>query len=424
MLSTLEMFFSGVFYMPSSISEEQKAKSIFNTIPEAVEELRQGRMIVVLDDEKRENEGDLIIAAEKVTPEAINFMAKHARGLICIAMERARLAKLGLPRMVPVGEGDKFRTAFTHSVDARTGVSTGISAYDRARTIQVLMDDNSRPEDLIRPGHVFPLEAVAGGVLRRTGHTEAAVDLARLAGLKPSGVICEIMRDDGKMARTPELREFATRHGLKLASIADLIAYKRQTEKLVEFERKVQLPAETGLFDLYLYRSIVDEQHHLALVMGHPGKQESALVRVHSECLTGDVFGSLRCDCGSQLKESMEMVAAEGHGVILYMRQEGRGIGLAKKIHAYELQEDGLDTVEANKKLGFEADLRDYGIGAQILSDLGLHRIRLITNNPRKIVGLEGYGLEIVERIPLVLPATEHNKKYMKTKKEKLGHLL
>ena len=410
MSSTLEMFFSGVFYMPLSISEEQKAKSIFNTIPEAVEDLRQGKMIVVLDDEKRENEGDLIIAAEKVTPEAINFMAKHARGLICIAMERARLAKLGLPRMVPV--------------DARAGVSTGISAYDRARTIQVLMDDNSRSEDLIRPGHVFPLEAVAGGVLRRTGHTEAAVDLARLAGLKPSGVICEIMRDDGKMARTPELREFATRHGLKLASIADLIAYKRQTEKLVEFERKVQLPAETGLFDLYLYRSIVDEQHHLALVMGHPGKQESALVRVHSECLTGDVFGSLRCDCGSQLKESMEMVAAEGHGVILYMRQEGRGIGLAKKIHAYELQEDGLDTVEANKKLGFEADLRDYGIGAQILSDLGLHRIRLITNNPRKIVGLEGYGLEIVERIPLVLPTTEHNKKYMKTKKEKLGHLL
>jgi 3,4-dihydroxy 2-butanone 4-phosphate synthase/GTP cyclohydrolase II len=323
-----------------------------------------------------------------------------------------------------VGEGDKYRTAFMQSVDARTGVSTGISAYDRARTIHVLIDDHSTPEDLMRPGHIFPLQAVKGGVLRRTGHTEAAVDLARLAGMKPAGVICEILRDDGQMARMPELREFAARHRLKLVSIADLVAYRRQREKLVELERKVRLPTDVGLFDLYLYRSLLEEHHHLALVMGKPADQESALVRVHSECLTGDVFGSLRCDCGLQLRESMEMVASEGHGVILYMRQEGRGIGLAKKIHAYELQESGLDTVEANEELGFEADLRDYGIGAQILSDLGLHHIRLITNNPRKMVGLKGYGLEIVGRVPLVLPSTEHNQKYLTTKKEKLGHLL
>ena len=396
----------------------------FDAVPDAIAAMRRGEIIVVADDEKRENEGDLIVAADKATPEAINFMAKHGRGLICVAMEQRRLAALGLPRMIPQGEADHFRTAWMQSVDARHGVTTGISAYDRARTIQVLIDENSCSEDLVRPGHVFPLEAAQGGVLRRTGHTEAAVDLARMAGLKPAGVICEILQDDGTMARLPELRAFASNHGLKLISIADLVAYRRQREKLVERERKVQLPTAYGVFDLYLYRSLMDDKHHLALVMGKPEEQPSALVRVHSECLTGDVFGSLRCDCGAQLDGAMETIAREGSGVVLYMRQEGRGIGLAKKIHAYELQENGLDTVEANEQLGFEADLRDYGIGAQILADLGLHRIRLLTNNPRKIVGLKGYGLEVVERIPLVLPHTEHNKRYLAAKKEKLGHWL
>jgi 3,4-dihydroxy 2-butanone 4-phosphate synthase / GTP cyclohydrolase II len=398
--------------------------SPFNSIDEAIRALRRGEIIIVVDDEKRENEGDLVAAAENITPDIINFMAKFGRGLICVAMEGERLAKMGLTRMVPLDEGDQFRTAFMQSVDARKGVTTGISAYDRALTIQVLLADESAPDDLIRPGHVFPLEAVKGGVLRRTGHTEASVDLAREAGLKPAGVICEILREDGKMARLPELLEFAAHHKLPIVSIADLVAYRRRKEKLVELERKVQLPTDAGLYDLYLYKSLLDDKHHLALVMGHPAGQPSTLVRVHSECLTGDVFGSLRCDCGLQLRASMEMVAAEGHGVILYMRQEGRGIGLAKKIHAYELQEDGLDTVEANEHLGFEADLRDYGIGAQILVDLRLHKIRLITNNPKKMIGLKGYGLEIVERVPLVFPSTAHNERYLETKKTKLGHWL
>jgi 3,4-dihydroxy 2-butanone 4-phosphate synthase/GTP cyclohydrolase II len=306
----------------------------------------------------------------------------------------------------------------------RAANTTGISAYDRARTVQTLVSDASAPGDLVRPGHVFPLEAVAGGVLRRTGHTEAAVDLARLAGLKPAGVICEIMSDDGKMARLPELLAFAGGRALKIITIADLVAYRRRSEDLVELERKVLLPTEAGTFDLCLYRSIIEDEHHLALVMGRPAEQPAALVRVHSECLTGDVFGSLRCDCGAQLRACMRLIADEGHGVILYMRQEGRGIGLAKKLHAYELQEEGLDTVEANEQLGFEADLRDYGIGAQILADLGLHKIRLLTNNPRKVIGLKGYGLEIVERVPLVLPSTKHNVRYLETKKKKLGHLL
>ena len=410
--------------MSKDVQSKRPDTSPFNSIGEAIDALRRGEMIIVVDDEKRENEGDLVAAAEKITPDIINFMAKYGRGLICVAMEGERLAKLGLTRMVPVDEGDQFRTAFMQSVDARKGVTTGISAYDRARTIQILLADESAPDDLIRPGHVFPLEAVEGGVLRRTGHTEASVDLVREAGLKPAGVICEILREDGKMARLPELLEFAAHHKLPIVSIADLVAYRRRKEKLVELERKVQLPTDAGLYDLYLYKSLLDDKHHLALVMGNPAGQPSTLVRVHSECLTGDVFGSLRCDCGLQLRASMELVAAEGHGVILYMRQEGRGIGLAKKIHAYELQEDGLDTVEANEHLGFEADLRDYGIGAQILADLRLHKIRLITNNPKKMIGLKGYGLEIVERVPLVFPSTAHNERYLETKKTKLGHWL
>ena len=409
----------------SKDSQDQTTEtSPFSSIGEAIDVLRRGEMIIVVDDEKRENEGDLVAAAENITPDIINFMAKFGRGLICVAMEGERLANLGLTRMVPVDEGDQFRTAFMQSVDARKGVSTGISAYDRARTIQVLLSDESAPDDLIRPGHVFPLEAVEGGVLRRTGHTEASVDLVREAGLKPAGVICEILREDGKMARLPELLKFAAHHKLPIVSIADLVAYRKRKEKLVELERKVQLPTDAGLFDLYLYKSFLDDKHHLALVMGNPAGQPSALVRVHSECLTGDVFGSLRCDCGLQLRASLNMVAAEGHGVILYKRQEGRGHGLAKKLHAYELQEGGLDTVEANEHLGFEADLRDYGIGAQILADLGLHKIRLITNNPKKMIGLKGYGLEIVERVSLVIPSTAHNERYLETKKTKLGHLL
>jgi 3,4-dihydroxy 2-butanone 4-phosphate synthase/GTP cyclohydrolase II len=410
--------------MSKDVERKAADTSPFNSIDEAIDVLRRGEMIIVVDDEKRENEGDLVAAAENITPDIINFMAKYGRGLICVAMEGERLASLGLTRMVPVDEGDQFRTAFMQSVDARKGVTTGISAYDRARTIQVLLADDSAPDDLIRPGHVFPLEAVKGGVLRRTGHTEASVDLVREAGLKPAGVICEILREDGKMARLPELREFAAHHKLPIVSIADLVAYRRQKEKLIEFERKVQLPTDAGLFDLYLYKSLLDDKHHLALVMGNPAEQPSTLVRVHSECLTGDVFGSLRCDCGLQLRASLDMVSAQEHGVILYMRQEGRGIGLAKKIHAYELQEDGLDTVEANEQLGFEADLRDYGIGAQILADLGLHKIRLITNNPKKMIGLKGYGLEIVERVPLVFPSTAHNERYLEAKKTKLGHWL
>lgn len=410
--------------MDSTRKHAATEPSPFSHIEDAIEAFRRGEMVVVVDDEKRENEGDLVVPAEKASADVINFMARFGRGLVCIAMEGERLARLGLTRMVPQGEGDNFRTAFMQSVDAREGVSTGISAYDRARTVQVLTADDSRPQDLIRPGHVFPLEAVRGGVLRRTGHTEAAVDLARLAGFKPAGVICEILREDGQMARLPELAAFASQHGLRMISIDDLVAYRRRSEKLVEQERKVQLPTEAGLFDLCLYRSLMDDKHHLALVMGEVVGREPVLVRVHSECLTGDVFGSLRCDCGSQLRASMQMIAAAGRGVVLYMRQEGRGIGLAKKIHAYELQDEGLDTVEANEQLGFEADLRDYGIGAQILADLGLREIRLITNNPRKIIGLKGYGLEVVERVPLVLPSTAHNERYLETKKKKLGHWL
>jgi len=397
---------------------------MFDPVEQVLEAIKRGEIVIVTDDECRENEGDLVMAAEKVTPKAINFMAKYGRGLICVAATAERLQQLGIGRMATKGKGDAFQTAFMESVDAAEGVTTGISAHDRARTIRVMVDERSTPRDLVSPGHTFPLEAKPGGVLRRAGHTEAAVDLARLAGLKPMGVICEILREDGQMARLPELLQFASEHGLKITSVANLIAYRRKTEKLIELERSVDLPTKHGHFRLCLYRSIPEEEHHVALLMGNVSGETPALVRVHSQCLTGDVFGSLRCDCGSQLARAMEMVAQEGRGVILYMRQEGRGIGLAGKIHAYELQEAGFDTVEANEKLGYAADLRDYGIGAQILVDLGLKKIRLITNNPRKIIGLEGYGLEIVERVPLVCEATEHNARYLKTKREKLGHLL
>jgi len=384
----------------------------------------RGELIVVTDDENRENEGDLIVAAEKADDEAVNFMAMHGRGLICVAMTGARLDELGISRMATRGKGDAFSTAFMESVDAAHNITTGISAHDRAETIRVLVDEGSARSDLVSPGHTFPLAAVVGGVLRRAGHTEAAVDLAKLAGLKTAGVICEILREDGKMARLPELREFAARHGLKMTSVADLIAYRQGKEKLVRFVREVKLPTDCGEFALKLYESLPDGEHHVALVRGDLAQADNVLVRVHSECLTGDVFHSMRCDCGNQLHEAMRMVAEEDCGVVLYMRQEGRGIGLANKIHAYALQEKGLDTVEANEQLGFAADLRDYGVGAQILVDLGLHSVRLITNNPRKIIGLEGHGLNIVERVPIVCPPSEHNVRYLQTKKERLGHLL
>ena len=398
---------------------------MFDPVDEVIGALLNGDLVVVTDDETRENEGDLILAGEKVTDRAVNFMATHGRGLICVAMTPGRLRELGLQRMSRRGKGDAFDTAFMDSVDAAHGTTTGISAADRAQTIRVLAGECSVPADLVSPGHIFPLAARRGGVLRRAGHTEAAVDLARLAGLSPVGVICEILREDGQMARLPELRGFAAQHGLKMTSIADLIAYRRRKEKLIELVRSVALPTHYGNFRLYLYRAEIADEHHLALVSGDLSTVDAPLVRVHSECLTGDVFGSERCDCGRQLHGAMEMVAQEPAGVVVYMRQEGRGIGLANKLHAYALQqEEGLDTVEANERLGFKADLRDYGLGAQILVDLGLRRIRLITNNPKKVVGLEGHGLEIVQRVPLVCPATEHSEHYLQTKREKLGHLL
>ncbi|MBI2440508.1 MAG: bifunctional 3,4-dihydroxy-2-butanone-4-phosphate synthase/GTP cyclohydrolase II [Lentisphaerae bacterium] len=398
--------------------------SPFHPIAEVIRQIRRGRMVIIVDDRSRENEGDLVLAAEKVTDRAINFMARFARGLICVAMSPERLARLNITRMPTTSAPDTFRTAFMVSVDARSGITTGISTHDRARTIRVLLDEKSRPGDLVSPGHVFPLAGREGGVLRRAGHTEAAIDLARLAGLKPAGVICEIMRADGHMARLRDLRRFAARHSLAIASVADLIAYRRGSEKLVTCLRAASLPTEFGLFNLRLYQSVPDGQHHVALVLGDPARDASALVRVHSECLTGDVFGSLRCDCGAQLRTAMQKVAEAGAGVVLYMRQEGRGIGLANKIHAYQLQEQGLDTVAANRRLGFSDDLRDYGAGAQILADLGLKKIRLMTNNPRKVIGLEGYGIRIVEIIPVIAPANPYNRKYLDAKKRKLGHWL
>lgn len=393
-------------------------------IEDVIAAIGRGEIVVITDDENRENEGDLVLAAEKVTEAGINFMTKFGRGLVCVAMTQERLEELSLGRMRTRGKGDPFSTAFMDSVDAAYGVTTGISAHDRAETVRLLAGEDTKKSDLVSPGHVFPLEAKDGGVLRRAGHTEAAVDLARLAGLKPAGVICEILREDGKMARLPELREFAKQHGLKMTTIAALIEYRRSKEKLVEFVRCIDLPTDHGFFKLSLYRALTNDDHHVALVFGDITGDDPVLVRVHSECLTGDAFGSRRCDCGNQLNQSMDAIAQEGRGVLLYMRQEGRGIGLANKLHAYALQENGMDTVEANEKLGFHADLRDYGIGAQILCDLGIRRIRLMTNNPKKIVGLAGYGLEVVDRVPIVCASNEHSEKYLKTKRDKMGHLI
>ncbi len=392
----------------------------------ALEDLRAGRMIILVDDEDRENEGDLCLAAERVTPAAVNFMAKHARGLICLALPPERAADLGLQMMVPESQNTTpFGTAFTVSIEARHGVTTGISAADRAQTIRVAMDPSSSPSDLSRPGHVFPLIAKQGGVLRRAGQTEGAVDLTRLAGLRPGGVICEIMNDDGTMARMPELRVFAREHGLRIVSIADLIRYRRRAEDLVYAVAEALLPSEYGDFRALVFKNEIDHVDHVALVRGSIDLESPTLVRVHSECMTGDTFGSLRCDCGQQLHAAMRMIQEEGCGVILYMRQEGRGIGLANKIRAYALQDnERLDTVQANERLGFPPDARDFGVGAQILAKLGVGKMRLLTNNPAKRAGLEGYGLEIVERVPIEIRPNEKNLEYLRTKREKLGHLL
>ncbi|MCL0095531.1 bifunctional 3,4-dihydroxy-2-butanone-4-phosphate synthase/GTP cyclohydrolase II [Dehalococcoidia bacterium] len=393
------------------------------TIPEAIEDLKSGKFIIVVDDEGRENEGDLVIAAEKITPEAINFMAKHARGLICVPMNGKRLDELRIPLMVRENTAP-FDSAFTVSVEARHKVTTGISAHDRATTVKVLIDPNTRPDDIVSPGHMFPLRAREGGVLVRAGHTEAAVDLARLAGLYPAAVICEVMNDDGTMARLPDLERLATEYGFKIVSVAQLIAYRRRHDTLVKRVAEARLPTAYGEFTAIAYRSVIDSDEHVALVKGEVDGDEPILVRVHSECLTGDVFGSLRCDCGEQIPMAMEAIASEGRGVFLYMRQEGRGIGLHNKIKAYALQDEGMDTVEANEELGFPPDLREYGIGAQILVDLGVRNMRLLTNNPKKVIGLDGYGLRVVETLPIMAPATPENVHYLETKREKLGHLI
>ncbi len=397
--------------------------SKFATIEEAIEDIRAGRMIVVCDDEDRENEGDLTLAAQFATPEAINFMAKEGRGLICLALPPTRCDELGLDLMAAKNESP-FETAFTVSIEARDGVTTGISAADRARTIQVAIDPSSAPRDLVQPGHIFPLKAKPGGVLERTGQTEAAVDLARLAGLNPAGVICEVMNDDGTMARVPDLERYCARHGLKMITVADLIAYRRRHDKLVERVVTTRLPTSFGEFNVVGYRSLVDEKHHVAMVKGEVDGEHDVLVRVHSECLTGDVFHSLRCDCGEQLESALAMIEEEGQGVLLYLAQEGRGIGLLNKLKAYNLQDKGLDTVDANLELGLPVDLRDYGIGAQILSDLGLTSIRILTNNPKKIRGLEGYGLSVSDQIPIQHAPNPHNEAYLRAKRDRLGHSL
>jgi 3,4-dihydroxy 2-butanone 4-phosphate synthase/GTP cyclohydrolase II len=395
----------------------------FDRVEDAIEDIRAGRIILVADDEDRENEGDFLMAAEKATPEAVHFMARYGRGIICVPMEGERLDRLEITMMVrdntaPLG------TAFTVSVDARRGISSGTSAYDRAVTIRTLVDPAARPEDLVKPGHIFPLRALPGGVLRRAGHTEAAVDLARLAGLSPAGVICEVLDEDGGMARVPRLFEIAREHGLRFITIRDLIEYRMRREKLIRRVADARLPTDYGEFRVLAYETTVDHDLPVALVMGEVAGDEPVLIRVHSECFTGDIFASQRCDCGFQLHRALSVIAAEGRGVLVYMRQEGRGIGLLNKLRAYELQDQGRDTVEANHALGFGADLRHYGIGAQILVDLGVRKLRYLTNNPKKIVGIEGYGLEVVERLPLEIPANEANRRYLATKRDKMGHLL
>jgi 3,4-dihydroxy 2-butanone 4-phosphate synthase/GTP cyclohydrolase II len=406
-----------------TVTAEPPTESPFATVEEAIEEIRAGRMVVVVDDADRENEGDLTIAAEFATPEAVNFMATHGRGLICLCLTAERCRELDLRQMTDRNE-TPYGTAFTVSIEARDGISTGISAHDRSRTIQVAIDPASGPHDVVQPGHVFPLQARPGGVLQRAGQTEAAVDLARLAGLTPAGVVCEVMKDDGTMARVSDLIPYCERHGLKLVTVADLIEYRRRTEKLVERVVSVRLPTAYGEFTAVAFRETLSGKQHLALVRGDVVGKDDVLVRVHSECLTGDVFHSLRCDCGEQLDHALRRIAAEGEGVLLYLAQEGRGIGLLNKLKAYELQENGRDTVEANLELGFPADAREYGIGSQILADLGLSTIRVLTNNPKKISGVEGFGLTVVAQEPIEVPANDENRAYLDAKRAKLGHML